>query len=168
MSFIIYVLRNILWERANQIVWDRQHMYHTSKRNAYNSLVKNRKGGDILDAQCVGGRLTMKTFQRQRCEDTWHLWNAPRMYTKSHQTYVLNSETYFELPNLRFWQQRWRRSKSSGFSRCQPTHRHWRFETSQCLHLQCQAVQIFLNCFVFKIKTLRSFETSVTWHQGLE
>lgn len=99
-------------------------MYHTSKRNKWNSLVKNRMGGggDILNVQYVRGRLTLKPCQRNWCEDTWHLWNTPRMYILSNQAYVLNSETYFELPDMRFWRQRWRRFKSSGFSHVANRH----------------------------------------------
>jgi len=116
MSFTIYVLRSIIWEWANQSVWNRQHMYHTSKKKNIQQSGQKQERGDTVDAQYVGCRLTMKPSHRNWCEDIWHLWNTPRMYILSHQAYVLNSETYFELPNLWFWQQRWRRFKSSGFS----------------------------------------------------
>jgi hypothetical protein len=95
------------------------------------------------------------------CEDISHLWNVPRLCSLSHQTYVLNSETYFEPPNLRLWQQRWRWSTSSGFSRCQPTHRQWRCETSHCLHLHCQTVQISLHCL-----RLEDQNTAIIWNVG--
>jgi len=122
MNYLIYVLRNIILEWANQSVWDRQHMYDTSKRNTYNSLVINRKGGRYFGCSICRWQTNTETIPRNRYEDTWHLWNAPRMYILSHEAYVLNSETYFELPNLLFWQQRWRRFKPSGFSHVANRH----------------------------------------------
>lgn len=114
----------------------------THRKATHINVVINWNGGDILDAQYVGDRLTLKSSHRNRCEDTWHLWNAPRMYILSHQAYVLNSETNFELPNLRFWQQRRWRFKSFGFSHV--ANRHTDTDVSK----HCSA-------FIFNVKRFK-------------